>query len=135
MRVRMGRGRAAGVVLVAVLAVLAAACSSSSDVGSTGTTGVAGGGVDALQVPQEYPTIQAAVDAAKAGDLVLVDKGTYKEAVDVTTADITIRGADRNQVILDGGFELENGVRVLDTDGVVVENMTARNYLSNGFYW
>jgi hypothetical protein len=38
-------------------------------------------------------------------------------------------------VILDGGFALENGIRVLDTDGVVVENMTARNYVSNGFFW
>jgi hypothetical protein len=127
------------VVAVAVAAaVLAAGCSSSSEVGSTGSTqggGTGSGSLDALQVPQEYPTIQAAVDAAKAGDLVLVDAGTYTEAVDVTTADITIRGVDRNTVILDGGFELENGIRVLDTDGVVVENMTARNYLSNGFFW
>ena len=38
-------------------------------------------------------------------------------------------------MILDGEFKLENGIRVLDTDGVVVENMTARNYMSNGFYW
>ena len=91
--------------------------------------------VDASACPQDYDTIQEAVDAAEAGDLVLVDEGTYNEAVDVTTADITIRGVDRNKVILDGEFELENGIRVLDTDGVVVENMTARNYLSNGFFW
>ncbi|MFM7509478.1 MAG: right-handed parallel beta-helix repeat-containing protein [Actinomycetota bacterium] len=65
----------------------------------------------------------------------LIAPGTYAEAVDVTTPNITIRGEDRNGVILDGGFELENGIRVLDTDGVVVENMTARNYKSNGFFW
>jgi hypothetical protein len=86
-------------------------------------------------VPQDHKTIQEAVDAAKAGDLVLIDEGTYNEAVDVTTPDITIRGVDRNKVILDGEFKLENGIRILDTDGVVVENMTARNFLSNGFYW
>jgi len=125
------------VAIAIALCVVAAACSSSGDtVGSTGSTAGSGGGaLDALQVPQEYPTIQAAVDAAEPGDLVLVDEGTYKEAVDVTTADLTIRGVDRNKVILDGEFELENGVRILETDGVVVENMTARNYLSNGFFW
>jgi len=37
--------------------------------------------------------------------------------------------------VLDGKFELENGIRVLDADGVVVENLTARNYLANGFFW
>ena len=131
------RRRGAGVAIAIALCVVAAACSSSGDtVGSTGSTAGSGGGaLDALQVPQEYPTIQAAVDAAEPGDLVLVDEGTYKEAVDVTTADVTIRGVDRNKVILDGEFELENGVRILETDGVVVENMTARNYLSNGFFW
>lgn len=91
--------------------------------------------LDALQVPSEYPTIQKAVDAAKSGDLILVDEGVYNEAVDVTTPDITIRGVDRTKVILDGKFKLENGVRILNTDGVQIENMTARNYTSNGFYW
>ncbi len=104
---------------------------TTADTGD-GETGTVEG---ALRVPQDFDTIQAAVDAAEPGDLVLIDEGTYEEAVDVTTADITLRGVDRNTVILDGGFELENGIRVLETDGVVVENMTARNYLSNGFFW
>ena len=47
----------------------------------------------------------------------------------------SIRGTDRNEVILDGEFELDNGIRVLGADGVVVENMTARNYATNGFFW
>ena len=64
----------------------------------------------------------------------LIAPGTYEEAVDVETEDLTIRGLDRNEVILDGGFELENGIRVL-ADGVAVENMTARNYTTNGFFW
>jgi hypothetical protein len=127
------RRRVAGVPIVALaLVLLAAACSSSSETSATSVDGRADG---LLNVPQEYPTIQAAVDATQSGDLVLVAEGTYKEAVDVTKPDITIRGVDRNKVILDGEFTLENGIRVLDTDGVVVENMTARNYLSNGFFW
>jgi len=36
---------------------------------------------DTLQVPQEHATIQAAIDAAKSGDVVLVGPGTYKERI------------------------------------------------------
>lgn len=90
--------------------------------------------VTTIRVPKDHDTIQAAVCAAHVGDLVLVSPGVYNEAVDVTTPNITIRGTDRNQVILEGKFTKENGIRMLGTDGVVVENMTARNYVSNGFY-
>ena len=78
--------------------------------------------------------LHRAVDAAVPGDLVLVSPGVYEEAVTVTTDDIVIRGLDRNEVILDGEFELVNAIEV-HADGVAVENMTARNYTGNGFYW
>ena len=48
---------------------------------------------------------------------------------------ITIRGWDRNNTIIDGEFERGNGVLVAGVDGVVIENITARNALLNGFYW
>ena len=85
-------------------------------------------------VPAEYPTIQSGVDAADPGDLVLVQPGTYREAVEVITPGITIRGTDRNEVILDGEFTRENGILV-SADGVAIENMTARNFTVNGFFW
>ena len=101
--------------------------------GTTATTtgGQAGG---TLRVPQDYPTIQAAVDAAKPGSLVLVSPGVYREAVTVTSPDIVIRGLDRARTILDGDFVRDNGIKVL-ADGVAVENMTARRYKENGFFW
>ncbi len=86
------------------------------------------------RVPTEYPTIQTAVDAAAPGDLVLVDRGIYREEVTVTTPSLVIRGIDRNDVIIDGEFVRGNGIVVL-ADAVAVENLTARNALLNGFFW
>jgi plastocyanin len=86
------------------------------------------------RVPQDYPTIQNGVDAANPGDLVLIDTGVYSEAVFVTTPSITLRGVDRNGVILDGKFELGTGI-MIGGNGVAVENMTAKDYTLNGFFW
>lgn len=88
-----------------------------------------------IHVPADQPTIQAGVDAAASGDLVLVAAGVYEEAVRVTTPYLTIRGEDRDTTILDGGLSMANGVHVIEADGVVLENMTARHYVVNGFYW
>ena len=86
-------------------------------------------------VPGTYPTIQAAVDAAEPGDLVLIEEGIYRESVDVKTPGVTIRGVDRNEVIIDGEFERANGIQALFTDGVVVENLTTMNHTLNGVFW
>lgn len=90
-----------------------------------------------VKVPADQPTIQKAVDAAAPGDLILISPGVYKEAVDVpeTKPYLTIRGLDRNRTILDGGFELANGFKVVKAKGVAIENLTARNFTKNGFFW
>ncbi|HEX9057355.1 MAG TPA: right-handed parallel beta-helix repeat-containing protein [Ktedonobacterales bacterium] len=89
-----------------------------------------------IHVPADQPTIEAGVKAAQAGDLVLVAPGVYHENVVVCTANITIRGMDRNQTILDGSGlgRRSNGFTVL-ADNVIIENMTAHNYDGNGFFW
>ena len=90
---------------------------------------------DTIRVPQDEATIQGAVDAAAPGDLVLIDPGIYPERVLVTTPYLTIRGTDRNRVILDGEYRLPNGIQVVEADGVAVENLTLRHYTANGAYW
>jgi len=54
-----------------------------------------------LQVPQDYPTIQAAIDAALPGDEIVISPGTYEGGLFIDK-DLTLRG--EGEVILKGGF-------------------------------
>jgi Right handed beta helix region len=138
--------------LLSAAALLAVACSSSDDESSPETQASAVAPSipivtdtmpsttlapieGTINVPEDFATIQEAVDAAAPGAMILIAPGTYTEAVNVTTDNLTIRGLDRNEVVLDGGFELDNGIRVLGAKGVAIENMTAINYTGNGFFW
>jgi hypothetical protein len=75
-----------------------------------------------------YNTIQAAVDAAKPGDWILIDSGTYNEAVAVKTAQLHIRGMDRNKVVVDGQHTAGNGIEVQQVDNVSIENLTVHDF-------
>ena len=86
------------------------------------------------RVPEDHRTIQAAVDAARPGDLILIGPGVYREEVKVTMPSLVIRGRDRNRVIVDAEFQRPNGIGVT-ADGVAVENLTVRNALINGLFW
>ncbi len=102
----------------------------------------------------QFQTIQAAVNAAQPGDWILIGPGDYHEqgasnaGVLVTTANLRIRGMNRNGVIVDGtlpgasacgsnpavqdfGPSGRNGIEVLKTDGVSVENLTVCNFLTD----
>jgi pectin methylesterase-like acyl-CoA thioesterase len=53
-----------------------------------------------IYVPDDYPTIQAAVDAASSGNTIIVREGTYNEDIDVNRC-ITLQGENRNTTIID----------------------------------
>jgi hypothetical protein len=106
-----------------------------------------------------YRTIQKAVDAAgsfkakkanaKVKTVVAIRPGKYVEGVVVDGTlrkksfdGLTIKGAKKNRkkVVLEGKNakgELgaaQNGIEAISVDGLVLENMWARNYQSNGFF-
>lgn len=107
----------------------------------------------------KYKTVQKAVDKVKKGGTVNVLPGKYVEGVILDGHgfdDVTIQGvvekqaksggvsykkADATKVILEGknakipdGSTANNGIEGIDVDGLVVKNMTARNYGANGFF-
>lgn len=97
--------------LVSLFSGMLAACSSAGE-----TDGI-------IHVPGDVATLAEAEEKAQPGDMILVAPGTYPEQVLITTPDITIRGEDRNEVIVDGEGIRPYGI-VAMADGVRVENLT-----------
>ena len=93
--------------------------------------GRSGEGRRTIHVPGDAATITEAVAEAQPGDLVLVQPGVYRETVEVRTERVTLRGVDRNRVVIDGETTRANGV-VLSAARTAVQNLTVRNATLNG---
>jgi len=80
-----------------------------------------------------YGEIQAAVNQTAPNETVLVQPGTYREAVDVTTDDVTLQGVGRPTLTGAPGEGGERGqgdalpLHVDGADGVVVDGLAIRN--------
>jgi hypothetical protein len=97
----------------------------------------------------DFRSIQAAVDAARPGDWILIAPGDYRETVRITTNRIHLRGLSRKGVVVDGtksgpacsskagdqvfGRKTDgNGIVVFKADGVSIDNLTVCNFLGKG---
>jgi hypothetical protein len=83
-------------------------------------------------VPGQYPTVQAAIDAAQTGDTIQIAPGTYCESVQIAGKDIVLRSNDPNdpnvteQTVVEGNgkdpvVKLQNG-----TERCVLAGLTIR---------
>lgn len=85
-----------------------------------------------LQVPAQYPTIQAAIDAAPAtgGWCVEVGPGIYNEAIDFKGKSITVKATGAQSVtVIDGTGLTTSVVRAVtaETPATVLDGFTIRN--------
>src|SRR5918995_251164 len=88
----------------------------------------------------DFKTIQAAVNAADAGDTIKVRRGVYREAVRIDGRKKRYLKLIGNpgrpgRVVLDGGGKKQNGIAVNEADEVSVSGFKARNYRANGFFF
>jgi len=83
-------------------------------------------------VPDNYPTIQEAINAANFGDTVYVRNGTYYENV-VVNKTISLIGESKENTIVDGGGTW--AVVAVEKDNVVVTGFTVRNSGSGWYYY
>jgi hypothetical protein len=87
-----------------------------------------------IRVPGQYPTIQAGIDAAGSGDIVLVDAGTYPEEINLK-AGVVVRGAGIDQSIIDGGGDPGDVVRAVGNaigPDTKLEGFTVRGAANSG---
>ena len=88
----------------------------------------------------DFRTIQAAVDAADAGDTIKVRPGVYREAVRINGRKkryLKLIGspAKPGRTVLEGNGKKQNGIAVNDADEVSVDGFKARHYRANGFFF
>lgn len=97
--------------MVAMLAVASAVCMYSSPLGGT-----------VILVPSQYPTIQQGLNAAAAGDTVLVAPGSYPENISWPFVDGILLASERgaDSTIIDGA----NAGRVIDFPNMSFSNST-----------
>jgi parallel beta-helix repeat protein len=77
-----------------------------------------------LVVPDNYPTIQAAINAAGVGSIVFVKNGTYDENL-VISKSISLLGEDSETTVIDGGGT--GDVVSVSMNNVTVAGFTIRN--------
>jgi len=87
------------------------------------------GSTSTIKVPQDYPTIQEAINHANSGDTIFVSKNrTYRENV-VVNKRVSLVGEDKNSTIIDGGRT--GSVISVMASNVSIRGFTVRNSGNN----
>ena len=94
-------------------------------------------------VPDDYQTVQEAIDAAISRDTIFVRNGTYREDVEINKS-VSLLGEERTATLIDGtvliteskvvlsGFTVQGSLRIGDSDRATKNVTVNRNIVSNG---
>jgi len=85
-----------------------------------------------ITVPDDYPTIQEAINYANDGDTVFVRNGTYYENV-VVNKTVSLIGESKDGVIIDGSG-VGNTLEVIGTYGTIIRGFRIQNGWSYGIF-
>ncbi|MFE2093176.1 right-handed parallel beta-helix repeat-containing protein [Streptomyces sp. NPDC002596] len=128
----MRKSHITNLVCMAVVSATAVACAEPSVSAAT----------PAVRTVHPGQSIQAAVDAARTGDTIVVEPGTYHESVLIKKQGLTLRGTGAKTVIKPAstGTKTGNacakagsGVCVLGTSGHTVDGVSIRSLTVSGF--
>lgn len=78
--------------------------------------------------------IQAVIDAASPGDSIFLEAGIHRQALEITTPELTIAGAGENVTILDGTDIIANGIKITAND-ITIRALTVQNFEGNGIFY
>ncbi|MCK4730061.1 MAG: PKD domain-containing protein [Candidatus Aenigmarchaeota archaeon] len=77
-----------------------------------------------LYVPDEYSSIQAAVDAANSGDIIIIGDGSYRENIKVSKDHLTIKSENGAEKTIVQAKNSEDSVFVVTADYVTIDGFT-----------
>jgi len=117
-------------------------------IAATGLGAAAPSSASTRHTVREGQSIQKAVNAAKAGDIINIAPGTYRESVLITKSNLTLRGSGERTVIMPPAAKVKapnacaqagNGICVMGTsakpvDGVRIRSLTVSGFKKNGIW-
>lgn len=80
-----------------------------------------------IYVPDNYPTIQAAVNAASPGDTIIVKSGTYTENVDVNKSYLTIQSMNGAEVTIVQAANPNDNVFDVRANYICIKGLTIKD--------
>jgi len=89
------------------------------------TLGTSPAGATTLFVPKDYPTIQAAVDAAVPFDVIKVAKGTFAPFTVFDKRHLTVKGT-RGKTVVDGASVAAVVVHIRGSDHITLDRLSIR---------
>lgn len=86
--------------------------------------------ISAFIVPDDHPTIQAAVNAASPGTTIVIRTGTYRESIVIRKDNIRLVGAEEPGTVIIDGKELVDvtGIHLLNASRVEIRGLVVQNF-------